>query len=181
MSGKQKGLMLLFSAFVGIGFLGGLTGVVASAPQNIPESDREPALVYNTGLQPADQAKTTDSNAKPEDTNDQPTEAQTVSLDTSVFSNNGCIQCHAIPGLNVNGGSTGPDLTFAINNVPNKYGKSLTEFLQQPEGIMAEVLPTKNVTDEEKEQIVELLTKAAEQASNQTSDQAINQDATDKA
>lgn len=164
MKTTHKGGILLFLAFVGVGYLGGLTGTVATAPKYSGTPEQKPALVYNTGVQPAGQSADAATPVdQPVNSTAQGTQATTVALDTSVFSNKGCIQCHTISGINVTGGATGPDLTNAINNVPNKYGKSLREFLDAPEGVMSEVLPTKKVTDPEKEKIVELLTKAAEQ------------------
>ena len=165
MNAKYKG-GLLFLAFVGVGFLSGLTGTVAIAPKYTPDIDREAAVIYNIDVQPAGKAA---SSADPQQAAAKEAATATVAkLDTNIFSNKGCIQCHTISALEVKGGATGPDLSQAIDNVPNKYGKKLPEFLQQPEGVMSEVLPTKNVSDQEKEQIVELLTKAANQQTSQS-------------
>ena len=161
MKAKVKGGVLLFLTFVGLGYLTGLTGIVAAAPKYAPEVDRQPALVYNAGLKTADQASA--GSEVQQKAAKEPSATDASKMDTEIFSTRGCIQCHTISALKVVGGATGPDLSGAFKNVPNKYGKPLSEFLQQPEGVMAEVLPTKNVTDKEKEQIVELLTKATDQ------------------
>lgn len=168
MNAKHKGGLLLFLAFVGVGYLGGLTGTVATAPKYSPDIDRQPALVYNVGLKPTDQ--TPAPSGAQQIAGKESAAADSSKINTEIFSTRGCIQCHTVSALKVKGGETGPDLSNATVNVPNKYGKSLREFLDKPEGVMAEVLPTKNVTDKEKDQIVELLTKAVDQNGSQPSE-----------
>ena len=70
--------------------------------------------------------------------------------------------CHAVSGLNLEGGATGPDLTQAFNNVEGKHGKPLAEFLKEPtSAVMSSVIGGNPLTDEEISQVVEALKKAA--------------------
>lgn len=75
----------------------------------------------------------------------------------------GCLGCHAVSGLNLDGGATGPDLSQAFNNVEDKHGKPLAEFLKEPtSAVMSSVIGGNPLTDEEINQIIEALKKAAE-------------------
>lgn len=156
-----KGGILLFLMWAGFGFLGGLTGSVAAAPRYFPETAQTAALVYNTGLKPAGQSSPA-AGAQPASA------GSSGQNEAEVFITRGCIQCHKILAYNLKGGETGPDLSIAYNDVPARYGKTLKEFLWKPEGTMGEVLPGREVTDEEKNKILELLTKAAEKGKNQS-------------
>ena len=44
----------------------------------------------------------------------------------------GCIACHAVSALEVQGGVTGPDLSNSYVNVPDKHGVPIDEFLKEP-------------------------------------------------
>jgi len=84
--------------------------------------------------------------------------------DAEVLSRNGCLSCHAVEALEVEGGNIGPDLTIAYSGVEGKHGKDLDSFLQIPtSAVMATVIDDHPLDDEEREQIVELLKKASEE------------------
>lgn len=148
---KRKGGILLFLMWQGFGFLMGLTGSVIAAPRYFPAVDYSAPLVYNAGLKPASQSST-GATSQP---------ASTGEREGEIFVTRGCIQCHRITAYDLKGGVTGPDLSIAYHDVPDRFGKTLEEFLWEPEGTMGEIIPGRGVTDEEKKKILELLTKAA--------------------
>lgn len=95
---------------------------------------------------------------------DEPTEGDSVPSEAEPIANNNCLSCHAVEALAAPGGTTGPDLSNAYNDVPNKHGKSLDEFLQEPtSAVMTSVIEGNPLPEEERKKIVEALKKAAEQ------------------
>lgn len=59
----------------------------------------------------------------------------------TIFVERGCTACHAVWGLHLKSRSdVGPDLTFAVVDVRNRFGVQLEEFLRQPQGIMQMML-----------------------------------------
>ncbi|CUS95647.1 hypothetical protein JGI8_02210, partial [Candidatus Kryptonium thompsonii] len=57
----------------------------------------------------------------------------------------------------------GPDLSNALEDVQSRFGKTLENFIKEPTGTMSIVLGSQiMLTDSEKVQVVELLTKAYE-------------------
>lgn len=92
-----------------------------------------------------------------------PTETATASGEESILQSKGCIGCHAVEGLDLQGGATGPDLSQAFNSVEGKHGKPLNEFLKEPtSAVMSTVIGGSPLTDDEISQIVEELKKASE-------------------
>lgn len=90
------------------------------------------------------------------------TETASASEGNNILQTKGCIGCHAVEGLNLQGGATGPDLTQAYNNVEGKHGKPLDDFLKEPtSAVMSSVISGSPLTDEEINKIVEELKKAA--------------------
>lgn len=142
-----KAVWLVFLLWIAVGALIGVTYKVAATPSYPPTVDHTLQTVYNSGLQPQAQASPTSTTS-------------TMPQEGDIFKQKGCIQCHSVSYYNVNGGTTGPDLSIAYNDAPTRFGKSLEEFLAKPEGTMGALLP--NLTnDEDKKQILDLLTKAA--------------------
>ena len=158
--GKKGGLMVL--AFVVCGLLLWVTGTVIATPYYASETDRQPEVVFNTGLdsQPGADAGAA---AEPDDL---------VAVGKKTFSAKGCTQCHLITSLNVGDPKStsviGPDLTNAVTNVPDKYGRSLAEFFNKPQGTMVTVLPGKKLTEQDKAGIVAYLESAAAAANPKT-------------
>ena len=61
----------------------------------------------------------------------------------AIFIARGCAQCHAVSDFGVRGATdAGPDLAFAAEEAPIRYGVSLRTFLDQPTGVMEMVLAT---------------------------------------
>ncbi|WP_017754178.1 hypothetical protein [Calidifontibacillus oryziterrae] len=69
----------------------------------------------------------------------------------------GCIQCHDVSPLGIKGNGTGPDLAIAYDDVKNRFGKSLEEFLAEPEGTMSAVFSQTPLNDDEKQAVLSLI------------------------
>lgn len=109
--------------------------------------------------------KTTETSKTTNSTKESPKEATTTSAETEIFTQKGCIGCHSISALDLSGGSTGPDLSQAFNNVEGKHGKPINEFLKQPtSAVMSGVIGGHPLTDAEITKITTLLQQAAAQS-----------------
>ena len=75
----------------------------------------------------------------------------------------GCIACHAVSPIGAKGNGTAPDLAIAYEDVKNRFGKSLEEFLAEPEGTMQPVLENTPLTDDEKQKIISTIKEFSEQ------------------
>lgn len=83
---------------------------------------------------------------------------QSVSLSGQLFVEKGCVKCHTIQGLNLEGGELGPDLTTAYTDVQKRLGMTLEEFLEHPTGTMQIVLSSQiQLTEGERELVSEIL------------------------
>ncbi|WP_057760012.1 hypothetical protein [Cytobacillus praedii] len=142
---KKPLIIFVISALIGLG-LGYLVFDVIAPGQSQPEvavNDKE------------------DSKSSEEATEE--TDKTVAVSDDNILQAKGCLGCHAVSGLNLEGGATGPDLTQAFNNVEGKHGKPLAEFLKEPtSAVMSSVIGGNPLTDEEISQVVEALKKAAE-------------------
>ena len=86
-----------------------------------------------------------------------------VSAEAEIFQQKGCIACHSIENLGLQGGATGPDLSHAYENVEGKHGKPINEFLKEPtSAVMSSVIGGNPLTDDEINKIVESLKIASE-------------------
>lgn len=97
-------------------------------------------------------------------TKDQKKEPETASVDeANILSSKGCLGCHAVDKLGLDGGVTGPDLSKAFTEVEGKHGKSLDEFLKEPtSAVMSSVIGGSPLTDEERTQVLDMLKQASE-------------------
>ncbi|TCJ05204.1 cytochrome C [Cytobacillus praedii] len=142
---KKPLIIFVISALIGLG-LGYLVFDVIAPGQSQPEvavNDKE------------------DSKSSEEATEE--TDKTVAVSDDNILQAKGCLGCHAVSGLNLEGGATGPDLTQAFNNIEGKHGKPLAEFLKEPtSAVMSSVIGGNPLTDEEISQVVEALKKAAE-------------------
>ncbi len=113
----------------------------------------------------ADSVENTAKTDKPttNSTKDKPKETIKTSAESEIFTQKGCIGCHSISALDINGGVVGPDLSQAFNNVEGKHGKPINEFLKQPtSSVMSGVIGGHPLTDEEITKITTLLQQAAQ-------------------
>ena len=87
----------------------------------------------------------------------------TASAGDNILQQKGCISCHSVGNLNLQGGATGPDLSQAFNNVEGKHGKPINEFLKEPtSAVMSSVIAGSPLSDEEINEVVEVLKQASE-------------------
>ncbi len=156
-------LLSLFGIWLGIGFLLGITGSVIAAPSYAMPVDREAELIYASGLQP----QTTGGN---QNAGADSAAVATVANKGELFLKKGCTQCHEVSYYGIAGGVTGPDLTKAYGDAPARFGKTLAEFLKEPEGTMAEMFVRMEITEEEKAEVLKLLTEAGGGAAADTSE-----------
>lgn len=102
-----------------------------------------------------------DSNQTADEPND--AEVESVPAGAEPLSTNGCISCHAVQNAGIEGGTTGPDLSDAYENVPNKHNEDLDAFLKAPtSAVMSGVIAENPLSDEDREQIVKFLKETSE-------------------
>jgi mono/diheme cytochrome c family protein len=76
-----------------------------------------------------------------------------------IFVSKGCQQCHSISALGIKSAAeVGPDLTRAYEDVKNRFGVELEQFLHNPTGTMQVVLSsTIQLTPAERDSIIHIL------------------------
>lgn len=117
--------------------------------------DDAPKVATNTDDSTKETASTTD------DSSNTKAEPATASSD-NILSTKGCLGCHSVSALNLQGGATGPDLSQAFNNVEGKHGKPINEFLKEPtSAVMSGVIGGNPLSDEEINQVLEVLKEAS--------------------
>jgi cytochrome c551/c552 len=89
---------------------------------------------------------------------------ETATVDANnILNSKGCLGCHAVDSLGLEGGVTGPDLSKAFTDVEGKHGKSLDDFLKEPtSAVMSSVIGGSPLTDEERTQVLDMLKQASE-------------------
>jgi hypothetical protein len=89
-------------------------------------------------------------------------------VDGSFFMQKGCVQCHSVSSLGVvSQNNTGPDLALAVEDAPQRFGKSLDMFWNNPTGTMQMVLASQiKLTPEEKSEALDLMKAAYEMKKN---------------
>lgn len=143
---KRSVIIFIISAFIGLG-IGSLVFKVLLGDATQPE-----AVATNEV-----------KNEEPEKVSETPKETATASAETEIFSQKGCLGCHSVSKLNLQGGATGPDLSQAFTNVEGKHGKPINEFLKEPtSAVMSGVIGGNPLTDDEINKITELLQQAAQ-------------------
>lgn len=107
-----------------------------------------------------------DESPKPDTAAKEEKETETTSAsagEENILQSKGCLGCHSVEALNLKGGATGPDLSGAFKNVEGKHGKPVNEFLKEPtSAVMSGVIGGNPLTDEEINQVVEILKEASE-------------------
>ncbi|WML55348.1 cytochrome C [Neobacillus sp. PS3-12] len=110
----------------------------------------------------ADQSSSSTKTDTSTATKDTASKATAVDQD-NIIAKRGCIQCHSVGSLNIKGGQVGPDLSQAYTTVESKHGKPIEEFLKQPtSAVMSGVLGKDPLTDDQRQQVLDLLKKASE-------------------
>lgn len=145
----QKTLIsFVISALIGLG-LGYIAFDVVGGSKDVP------AEVAQQGT---DQSQ---SESKNEDNEKEP--AETVSADSNILSSKGCLGCHSVSALNLEGGATGPDLSNAFENVEGKHGKPIDQFLKEPtSAVMSGVIGGSPLSEEEISEVVKVLQEASQ-------------------
>lgn len=123
--------------------------------------EKDNSIEANTSSEEAvDQDKNT---TETEEANKEKEKPTTVSAETEILSQKGCLGCHAVSGLDLDGGATGPDLSQAFNNVEGKHGKPINEFLKEPtSAVMSSVIGGNPLTEDEISKITNLLQQASQ-------------------
>lgn len=87
-----------------------------------------------------------------------------------LFVTKGCPQCHSISALGVKSpAEVGPDLTMAYEDVQNRFGVKLEEFLYNPTGTMQVVLSTTiQLSSAERDSVIKILRELHEERSGQS-------------
>jgi cytochrome c551/c552 len=139
-----------------LGFGIGFAGFELAGKDDVASSDAPTETVSNT----EDNTPAEDSSSEEAE---QPTTESVVSANSEILNSKGCLSCHSVSSLDLEGGATGPDLSQAFTGVEGKHGKPLNEFLKEPtSAVMSSVIGGNPLTDEEIQQVVDALQKAAE-------------------
>ncbi|PAE43603.1 cytochrome C [Bacillus sp. 7884-1] len=118
------------------------------------DSDKEPQVAQTEQIDEASETEGNKEEAKEE----------TATVDANnILNSKGCLGCHAVDSLGLEGGATGPDLSKAFTDVEGKHGKSIDEFLKEPtSAVMSSVIGGSPLTDEERTQVLDMLKQASE-------------------
>jgi cytochrome c2 len=119
------------------------------------DSDKQPQVA---------QTETNDTAAAKEEESTESKEETTVAAnEDNILNKKGCLGCHSVEALNIQGGAVGPDLSQSFANVEGKHEKSIDEFLKEPtSAVMSGVIAKSPLTDEERTQVIDLLKQASE-------------------
>lgn len=145
--------------FLGIGLVLGFMGSL------LFNNDKQ---VATTEPPPQTETATTTEQADTPDSAGQTQTAETAQPNLAEHTDNilvqkGCIACHAVSPIGAKGNGTAPDLAIAYDDVKKRFGKSLEEFLAEPEGTMSAVFGTSPLTDEEKKKVISIVKEYSEQ------------------
>lgn len=139
-----------------LGFGIGFAGFQLAGKDDVASTDSQTETTTNT----QDNAPVKDGSSEEAE---QPTTESVVSANSEILNTKGCLSCHSVSSLNLEGGATGPDLSQAFTGVEAKHGKPLNEFLKEPtSAVMSSVISGSPLTDEEIQQLVDALQEAAE-------------------
>ena len=119
------------------------------------DSDKQPQVA---------QTETNDTAAAKEEESTESKEETTVAAnEDNILNKKGCLGCHSVEALNIQGGAVGPDLSQSFANVEGKHGKSIDEFLKEPtSAVMSGVIAKSPLTEVERMQVLDLLKQASE-------------------
>lgn len=118
------------------------------------DSDKQPQVA---------QTETKETAAAKEESTESKEDTTVSASEDNILNKKGCLGCHSVEALNIQGGAVGPDLSQSFANVEGKHGKSIDEFLKEPtSAVMSGVIGKSPLTDEERKQVLELLKQASE-------------------
>lgn len=118
------------------------------------DSDKQPQVA---------QTETKETAAATEESAESKEETTVSATDDNILNKKGCLGCHSVEALNIQGGAVGPDLSQSFANVEGKHGKSIDEFLKEPtSAVMSGVIADNPLTDDERTQVLDLLKQASE-------------------
>jgi cytochrome c551/c552 len=141
-------ISFVLSALLGFGLGYLVFGVIMDTNDNdakITQADHQESTTAKESTEPKEET----SVATPESDN--------------ILNQKGCLSCHSVDSLGLKGGTTGPDLSKAYENVEGKHGKPIEEFLKEPtSAVMSSVISGNPLTDDERVKVIELLKKASE-------------------
>lgn len=85
------------------------------------------------------------------------------------FVRKNCIECHSISAFGIRTASFGPDLSTAVIDTQRRFGRTLEEFMRNPNGTMSIVLSSRiPLTEAERQEAVRLLKIAYQRKLEQT-------------
>jgi cytochrome c2 len=144
MTMKQPIIIFIISALIGLA--GGYSYFQLTDKSEPANAEQETAAVQKETIA----SKETDSTS-------------TSSEEGDILKQKGCLSCHSVSKLNLQGGATGPDLSNAYKEVEGKHGKPIEEFLKAPtSAVMSGVIKLNPLTDEERAAIIQVLKTASE-------------------
>lgn len=120
-------------------------------------------LIFSRDAAPevAEDAPKTNEEIKEEDIELQ--EGDAKANEGRILVQTGCISCHSVSALNLQGGATGPDLSNAYTTVEGKHGLPIEEYLQNPtSAVMSTVIAGDPLTEDELQGILDALKVASE-------------------
>lgn len=124
------------------------------------KNDKAPETAQNGG-QTAQNEEQNDQAAKDEAIDQQQGDAS--DNEGRILVQRGCVSCHSVSALNIQGGATGPDLSQAYVNVEGKHGLPIEEYLKSPtSAVMAGVIGGNPLTEDELKAVLEALKTASE-------------------
>ncbi|HJV17157.1 MAG TPA: cytochrome C [Bacillales bacterium] len=147
-------ISFVISALIGLG-LGYV--VYKVLPEKSGYDPQQIAATNETG------SDTTSKDASSKDKGASTSVSATAANEDNILSKKGCLGCHSVGSLNLQGGQVGPDLSQAFTTVEGKHGKPIEEFLKQPtSAVMSGVIGKDPLTDDQRKQVLDLLKKASE-------------------
>ncbi|KYD32031.1 c-type cytochrome [Parageobacillus toebii] len=141
---KQTVIIFIISALIGLA--GGYSYFQLTDKSEPANAEQETAAVQKETIASKETASTS-----------------TSSEEGDILKQKGCLSCHSVSKLNLQGGTTGPDLSNAYKEVEGKHGKPIEEFLKAPtSAVMSGVIKSNPLTDEERAAIIQVLKTASE-------------------
>ncbi len=154
--------LFIISAALGLG-IGAVFFVIIHSHQDKPVQVNDSAET-SAAAAAKDKAKDIEKSSDHSTSTSAQDSATNVSANQdNIIATRGCTQCHSVASLNIKGGQVGPDLSQAYTTVESKHGKPIEEFLKQPtSAVMSGVLGKDPLTDDQRQQVLDLLKKASE-------------------